>query len=204
MKRMPDHPLHQKLKDRTKNRLKRKNLNHLVKEQQKEHADTLTTDAHLCEKLNPNSWPPETLHAEIRKTILGITSKENQSEPVLRALALEEIDKHYPAASWTYIYTDGSAENATRNVGCDIYINRQGKPPLSVSAPGGYCAQTTELKSWHCCMPQKTSFRGKRCPRKQSPSQTHYQHCKPSCLVNLTQRKRSSQRTLAPSLKLPV
>ena len=47
---MPDHPLHQKLKDPTKNRLKRKSLNHLVKEQQKEHADILTTDGHLCEK----------------------------------------------------------------------------------------------------------------------------------------------------------
>ena len=46
MKRMPDHPMHQKLKDPTKNRLK--SLNHLVEEQQKEHADILTTDAHLC------------------------------------------------------------------------------------------------------------------------------------------------------------
>ena len=44
MKRMPDDPLHQKLKDPTKNRLKRKSLNHLVTEQQKEHADILTTD----------------------------------------------------------------------------------------------------------------------------------------------------------------
>ena len=123
MKRMPDYPLHQKLKDPTKNRLKRKSLNHQVKEQQKEHAAILTTDAHRCEKLNPNSWPPETLHAEIRTTIPGITSKENQSEAVLRALALEEIDKHYPA---------GSAENATRNGGCGAYIKRPGKPPLSV------------------------------------------------------------------------
>ena len=103
MKRMPDHPLNQKLKDPThknkKKRLKRKSLNHLVKEQQKEHADILTTDAHLCEKLNPNSWLPETLYAEIRTTIPGITSKENQSEAVFRSLALEEIDKHYPVAS---------------------------------------------------------------------------------------------------------
>ena len=137
MKRMPDHPLHQKLKDPTKNRLKRKSLNHLVKEQQKEHADILTTDGHLCEKLISNSWPPETLHAEIRTTIPGITTKENQSEAVLRALALEEIDKHYPAATWTHIYTDGSAENATRNGGCGAYIKRPDKPPLSVSAPGG-------------------------------------------------------------------
>ena len=121
----------------TKTRLKRKSLNHLVKEQQKEHADILTTDAHLCEKLNPNSWSPETLHAGIRTTIPGSTSKENQSEAVLRALALEKIDKHYPAASWTHIYTDGSAENATRNRGWGAYIKRAGKPPFSVSAPGG-------------------------------------------------------------------
>ena len=73
---------------------------------------SLKTDAHLCEKLNPNNWPPETLHAEIRTNISGITSKENQSETVFRALALEEIGKHYPSASWTHIYTDGSAENA--------------------------------------------------------------------------------------------
>ena len=34
------------------------------------------------------------------------------------------------------MYTDGSAENATRNGGCGAYIKRPGKP-LSVSAPGG-------------------------------------------------------------------
>ena len=59
---MPDYPLHQKLKDPTKkNKLKRKSLNHLTKEKQTEHADILTTDTHLSEKLNPNSWPPKTL-----------------------------------------------------------------------------------------------------------------------------------------------
>ena len=90
-----------------------------------------------CRGLNLNTWPPETLHAEFRTTVPGITSKENQSQAVLRALALEETDKHYPAASWTHIYTDGSAENAKRNGGCGAYIKRPGKPPLSVSAPGG-------------------------------------------------------------------
>ena len=150
MKRMPDHPLHQKLKDPThthtqkkkKNRLKRKSEppSNRTAERTRRHP------AHLCEKLNPNSWPPETLHAEIRTTIYGITTKENQSETVLRALALEEIGKHYPAASWTHICTDGSAENATRNGGCGAYIKLSGKPPLSVSAPGGILC-STELKS---------------------------------------------------------
>ena len=48
-------------------------------------------------------------------------------------------------------------------------------------------------------MPQKPSFRGKRSPVKQSFLQTHSQPCR-----NLTQRKRSSQRTSALSLRLPV
>ena len=55
----------------------------------------------------------------------------------MRALALEEIDKHYPAASWTHIYTNGSAENATRNGGCGVCTKCPGKPPLFVPALGG-------------------------------------------------------------------
>ena len=33
VKRMPDHPLHKRLQDLTKNRLKRTTLNHVLKEQ---------------------------------------------------------------------------------------------------------------------------------------------------------------------------
>ena len=102
------------------------------------HADKLLKLTMLLNgEIPEKSWPPETLHAEIRTTIPGITSEETQSEAVLRALALEVTDKHYPAASWTHIYTDGSAENATRNGGCGAYMKRPGKPPFSVSAPGG-------------------------------------------------------------------
>ena len=138
MKRMPDHPLHQKLKDPTKK-----------KQIEKEKSEPPSKRTAKGTRRHPyNRWTPvwktdfkqlatRTLHAEIRTTIPGITTKENQSEAVLRALALEEIDKHYPAATWTHIYTDGSAANATRNGGCGAYIKRPHKPPLSVSAPGG-------------------------------------------------------------------
>ena len=42
-------------------------------------------------------------------------------------MALEEIDKRYPTAPWTHIYTDGSDENATGNGGCHAYhyVSRQ-------------------------------------------------------------------------------
>ena len=113
-------------------------MHHLIKEQQKEHADILTTDARLCEKLNPSSWPPETLQAEIRTTIPGL------SETALRSLTLVDIDKHCTAASSTHIYTDESAENASRNGGCGTYI----KPPRwpSGKAPASR-AENTGFKS---------------------------------------------------------
>ena len=43
MKRLPDHPLHNRLQDLTKNRLKRKSLNHLVKQHQKRQTDIRQT-----------------------------------------------------------------------------------------------------------------------------------------------------------------
>lgn len=113
MNRLPDHPLHNRLQDFTKNRLKRKSLNHLVKEQQINYADILTADPELCERLVPTHWPPDSVQAEVRTTIPGITVKEDQSDAVLSSLTLEEIDKSYPTATWMHIYTDGSAENAT-------------------------------------------------------------------------------------------
>ena len=122
MKRLPDHPLHNKLQELTKNRLKRKSLNHSVKEQQRQHADVLSANTTFCEKLSHNSWPPRTLQAEIRTSIPGITIRENQSDAALKALTMEEIDKRYPASTWTHVYTDGSAENATGSEGCRVYI----------------------------------------------------------------------------------
>ena len=50
---------------------------------------------------------------------------------------MEEIDKRYPATTWTHIYTDGSAENAMRNGGCGVFIKRPGLPSFSLSKPGG-------------------------------------------------------------------
>jgi hypothetical protein len=51
LKRLPDHPLHRKLQDPFKNRLKRKRLNHLVKELQRDNTDILIADPDLQESL---------------------------------------------------------------------------------------------------------------------------------------------------------
>ena len=84
MKRLPDHPLHNRLQDLTKNRLKRKSLNHLVRQHQKRQNDILTDNAELSEKLNPSTWPQNPLLGEIRTNIPGITEKKDQSNIELK------------------------------------------------------------------------------------------------------------------------
>ena len=42
-----------------------------------------------------------------------------------------ELGKSYPATAWTMVFTDGSAENATRNGGCGIYIRQPNKPSIT-------------------------------------------------------------------------
>ena len=59
---------------------------------------------------------------------------------------MEEIDKRYPATTWTHIYTDGSAENAIRNGGCGIFIKRPGLPSVSLSKPGGSLCSNYKAK----------------------------------------------------------
>ena len=165
MKRLPDHPLHNRLQHITKNRLKQ--------------TDILTDNPELCERLNPSTWPQKRLLGEIRTNIPGITVKKDQSNIELKSLTMEKIDKRYPATTWTHIYTDGSAENAIHNGGCGIFIKRPGLPSVSLSKPGGslffnYKAEllalynaTEALKLWE------------RKPQKQSFSQTSFQHCSP-------------------------
>ena len=96
MKRLPDHPLHNRLQDLTKNRLKRISLNHLVKQHQKRQIDILTDNPELCERLNPSTWPQKRLLGEIRTNIPGITVKKDQSNI---EQTMEEIDKCYPATT---------------------------------------------------------------------------------------------------------
>ena len=137
MKRLPDHPLHNRLQHLTKNRLKRKRLNLLVKQHQKRQTDILIDKPELCERLNPSTWPQKRLLGEIRTNIPDITMKKDQTSIELKTMTMDEIDKRYPATAWNQIYTDGSAENAIRNGGCGVFIMRPGLPSVSLSKPGG-------------------------------------------------------------------
>ena len=82
-----------RLQDLTKNRLKRKGLNHLFKQHQKRQTDILIDNPELYERRNPSTWPQKRLLGEIRTNIPGITVKTYQSNIELKTLTMEEIDK---------------------------------------------------------------------------------------------------------------
>jgi len=127
VKGMPDYPLHKRLQDLTKNRLKRTSLNHVLKEQQRKQSDILAQRPEECEMLTHNRTPL-VLKAEVKYSIPGISTKSSDSEASLKTLTLAELDKSYPATAWT---------NATINGGCAIYIRQSNKPPITIAIPGG-------------------------------------------------------------------
>ena len=94
VKRMPDHPLHKRIQDLTKNRLKRTSLNHVLKDQQRKHSDILAPRPEECKMLAHNR-APLVLKAEVEFSIPGISTKSSDSEASLKTLALAELDKSY-------------------------------------------------------------------------------------------------------------
>ena len=113
---MPDHPLHKRLQELTKNRLKRTSLNHVLKEQQRKQSDLLASRPEECEMLTHNRTPL-VLKAKVKFSIPGISTKSNDSETSLKTLTLKELDKSYG--------------------GCGIYIRQPNEPPVTIAIPGG-------------------------------------------------------------------
>ena len=69
-------------------------------------------------------------------------------------------------ASWTHIYTNGSAENPTRNRECGDYIKRPGKPPFSVSTPSGILCSNYRAKVLALLNATKTTISWEEKPKK--------------------------------------
>ena len=68
------------------------------------------------------------------------------------ALTLEMLEKKYPQADWTHVYTDGSAEDAVRNGGSGVFVRTPTGQTVSYSnATGRKCshfkAETSALQN---------------------------------------------------------
>ena len=121
IKRLPTHPLHNKLKESTKNRLKRSSPNHLIKTNEKDITSALPSLKEATEILvDYEEW--DNPNIKIETNVPGIGEKNEHGDHQLKNLTLEYIDTVYPQETWTQVYTDGSSENAVRNGGGGIHI----------------------------------------------------------------------------------
>ena len=135
MKRIPSHPLNRRLQEPTKNKLKRKSINHISKSLRNRFPEVLIPNQPLEELKDYEEW--ETSEQNIRLDIPGIRSKEEHSKDALKALTLETLDQHYPAEKWAHIYTDGSAEDAVRNGGGGIHLRFPNGTRIFKAVPTG-------------------------------------------------------------------
>ena len=132
LKRLSSRPLHEKLGQPTKNRLKRLSLNHQYKDLRGAHEDILNV---LCDLLAPPNWRPDQ-DAQIHLSVPGITSRDQLPDD-LRTLTLAMIENRHPHTAWIHVYTDVVAEEAVRNGGSGVYVRFADGERSSISVPAG-------------------------------------------------------------------
>jgi len=137
MKRLPTHPLHNRLQKPLKTRLKRQSINHQYKQLKRQHRDILDQEDSPDANLRIPDWRLDhEMEATITCSVPGIFSIE-QPPAVLKTLSLAMIEDTYPSDSWAHVYTDGSADEARKNGGSGVYIKFPDGEQKSIAVPGG-------------------------------------------------------------------
>ena len=85
-------------------------------------------------------------------SVPGVGPKDSQGSAQRKALTLAHIEEKYPNQDWTYIFTDGSADQAVRNGGAGVYIKYPGGNEENISLATGcystnYQAEAVAIKT---------------------------------------------------------
>ncbi|XP_070184084.1 uncharacterized protein, partial [Littorina saxatilis] len=125
-KRLPTHPMKDRLCQPTKGILKRGSFIHQTRVLERRHQDILDQQPKdIPQYLKNQSWSDEG-RPQIRCSIPGVGKKDSQSCAELKSLTIEHIHNSYPQRQWTHVYTDGSADQVVRSGGAGIYIKYPG------------------------------------------------------------------------------
>ena len=88
----------------------------------KRHRDILEQDPQKisqCPEIP--AWRKER-HFLVKSGVAGIDPKDSPNDLMRKLITLEHLQQCYPMETWTYIFTDGSAEDATCNGGAGVYV----------------------------------------------------------------------------------
>ena len=149
--------MHRRMVQPTKCRLKRESFLHHARRLERQDPDLMEqAAAPISIPTTLPTWKREEF-PEIRQSIPDILQKDLQSEAERKALTLDYISHTYPAQEWTHVYTDGSAEEATRNGGGGIVICQKNGTSVKKSIATGkfstnYKAEAEALKEAACLL----------------------------------------------------
>ena len=99
-KRMPDHPMKERMKGNTKRRIQRTNFlqkSRKLEAQSPDLKDDSPQEMPRC--LATPAWQNDP-EPTVKTTIPGIGLKSSQDTIIRRALALEHLDNNYPLSDW--------------------------------------------------------------------------------------------------------
>ena len=151
-KRLPNHPMKDRLYQPTKGRLKRGSFIHQSRVLERRHADMMDQEPRdIPQYLENPGWKDEG-RPQIHCSIPGIGKKDSHSDAEKKSLTLEHIHNFYPQHNWTHVYTDGSADQAVRCGGAGIYIRYPGGGEEHISLATGlystnFKAEAVAIKS---------------------------------------------------------
>ena len=137
-RRMPSHPMNDRIGKPTPTRLKRISFVRQAKQTLEQHGDLQN---HVPKELPASlAVPPWEIHTvpEINLGVPGVNTKNSQTDLERRVLASTHIETSYPLDTWTRVFTDGSAEDAVKNGGAGIYVQFSKDEEEKVHLPTGF------------------------------------------------------------------
>ena len=151
-KRLSGHSMEKRMYLPTRGRLKRENFVHQIRYLEQRHRDILEQNPQkISQCFEIPAWSKEK-HFLVKSGVPGIGPKDSQNELMTKLIPLEHLQQCNPKETWTYIFTDGSAEDATRNGGAGVYLKYpDGKVDKLSFATGlyssNYKAETEALRA---------------------------------------------------------
>ena len=137
-KRLQDHPMHERMNQPTRGRLKRSNFLQHSRILERKNSELLD---HMPKPIPSVKTIPSWKRGQLPKMctkVPGVADRDCQPEPERKSLTLEYVDIKYPEDQWTHAYTDGSAAEATRDGGGGVYIRYNGGTEQITIATGKY------------------------------------------------------------------
>ena len=119
-KRLSGHLMEKRMNQPTRGRLKRENFVHQSRclEQTQRHPGARPQKISQCPEIP--AWSKE--RHFLKSGIPGIGPKDSQNDLMRKLITLEHLQQSYHKETWTYIFTDDSAEDATCNGGAGVYV----------------------------------------------------------------------------------